>query len=172
MPRIRRCSEVPFVHSGLTWSTLQLYSVYGAIIVLIVLNLRGVKESVQILMPIFLLFLLTHVLLIVGAIVLHLPAIGERGRRTKTSEFTAGYARSPTRLAGHARPAAARLFAGRRHVHRLGGRLEQHAGACASRAWPRRKRTMRYMAFSLAFTAGGLIVAYLLLGINHSGDKR
>ena len=27
------------------------------------------------------------------------------------------------------------------------------------------KRTMRYMAFSLAFTAGGLIVAYLLLGI-------
>ena len=34
------------------------------------------------------------------------------------------------------------------------------------------KRTMRYMAFSLAFTAGGLIVAYLLLDIRQpSGDK-
>ena len=33
-------------------------------IVLIVLNLRGVKESIQILVPIFLLFLVTHVLLI------------------------------------------------------------------------------------------------------------
>jgi amino acid transporter len=35
------------------------------------------------------------------------------------------------------------------------------------------KRTMRYMAFSLAFTAGGLLVAYLLLGLGHQpGDER
>ena len=33
------------------------------------------------------------------------------------------------------------------------------------------QRTMRYMAWSLAFTAGGLIVAYLLLGIRASGEK-
>jgi amino acid transporter len=30
------------------------------------------------------------------------------------------------------------------------------------------KRTMRYMAISLSLTAGGLIIAYLLLSINHS----
>jgi hypothetical protein len=34
------------------------------------------------------------------------------------------------------------------------------------------RRTMRYMAFSLAFTAGGLIIAYLLLGIKPSEDGK
>src|SRR5215210_5179584 len=39
--------------------------------VLILLNLRGVKESVQILAPIFGLFLLTHAILIVGGLAMH-----------------------------------------------------------------------------------------------------
>ena len=61
---------------GPTWYTsdLKVYCEAVAIIVLIVLNLRGVKESVQILMPIFLLFLLTHFILIVGSVSMHLPA--------------------------------------------------------------------------------------------------
>ena len=33
------------------------------------------------------------------------------------------------------------------------------------------QRTMRYMAWSLALTAGGLIVAYLLLNIPNRGDE-
>ena len=39
-----------------------------AIGLLIVLNLRGVKESVQVLLPVFLLFLVTHAVLIVGTV--------------------------------------------------------------------------------------------------------
>src|SRR6187549_3608716 len=55
---------------------LKLPFEFGAIIVLIILNLRGVKESVTILMPIFLVFLCTHAVLIAGSIALHLGALG------------------------------------------------------------------------------------------------
>src|SRR6185436_8354625 len=44
---------------------------------LVVLNLRGVKESVTILAPIFGLFLLTHAILIVGGIGSHLNNVPE-----------------------------------------------------------------------------------------------
>jgi amino acid transporter len=51
---------------------------FGAIVLLTVMNLRGVKESVAPLVPIFLTFLVTHVILIVGGIISHLgnaPAV-------------------------------------------------------------------------------------------------
>src|SRR6266481_5959626 len=44
---------------------------FGAIVFLIVINMRGVKESVTLLMPVFMTFLVTHAILIVGAILLH-----------------------------------------------------------------------------------------------------
>src|SRR5579862_6535890 len=40
-----------------------------AIVVLVVMNLRGVKESVNILMPIFLFFVLSHIALLFGAFI-------------------------------------------------------------------------------------------------------
>src|SRR6185437_9505584 len=43
----------------------------AAIIILIVLNLRGVKESVMVLLPIFILFLITHAVIIVGVLGMH-----------------------------------------------------------------------------------------------------
>ncbi len=46
-------------------------------VVLIVLNLRGVKESVQVLLPIFLVFLVTHAGLIAFGIGRHVGAIPE-----------------------------------------------------------------------------------------------
>ena len=51
---------------------------FGAILLLLLLNLRGVKESVAPLVPIFLTFLVTHAILIIGGIVWHLgdvPAV-------------------------------------------------------------------------------------------------
>ncbi|MEX2174109.1 MAG: amino acid permease, partial [Pirellulaceae bacterium] len=47
------------------------------IIFLIVLNLRGVKESIQLLMPIFLVFLATHIILILGVLGMHVGDAGE-----------------------------------------------------------------------------------------------
>ncbi len=41
------------------------------LLLLIVLNLRGVKESVNVLMPVFLVFVATHLVMIVGGIIGH-----------------------------------------------------------------------------------------------------
>ena len=54
------------------WKWLKIWAEVVAICVLIGLNLRGVKESVKVLMPIFLLFLATHAVLIFGSILLNL----------------------------------------------------------------------------------------------------
>src|SRR6185503_10636040 len=57
------------------WASWKLPAEFAAIAVLIALNLRGVKESVQALLPVFLVFLATHALLIGWAIVSHLHKI-------------------------------------------------------------------------------------------------
>ena len=163
---IAAAGDALFGLMGPEWfqSALKLYAEFAAIVVLIVLNLRGVKESVQILMPIFLLFLLTHFILIVGAVSLHLPAAADvaqgiaqrsqhRTRATRTSACSACWpcCCTPIRWAPAPTPG-----------------LEAVSNSMPVMREPRvatAKRTMRYMAFSLAFTAGGLIIAYLLLGI-------
>src|SRR5208283_4805478 len=47
------------------------------VLVLVLMNLRGVRESVMPLVPIFLLFLLTHTFAVVYALVTHAPAMGD-----------------------------------------------------------------------------------------------
>src|SRR5262245_59916651 len=49
-----------------------LWTAAAAIIVLIVLNLRGIRESVVVLLPIFFAFLLTHAIVILYGIAIHL----------------------------------------------------------------------------------------------------
>ncbi|MCX5748644.1 MAG: APC family permease [Candidatus Saganbacteria bacterium] len=51
----------------------KIYFALAILLVLIVLNLRGVKESVLTLMPIFLLFVITHLIVIIVTITTHLP---------------------------------------------------------------------------------------------------
>src|SRR5262245_1763725 len=45
------------------------------ILLLVLMNLRGIKESVLVLTPIFLVFLITHIVLITGAVTPHLGAL-------------------------------------------------------------------------------------------------
>lgn len=142
---------------------------FGIIVVLIVLNLRGVKESVQILTPVFLLFLLTHFVLIVGAIGMHLPAAGTVAQGV-VSEVRGGLANPAFGLVG--------MLALLLHAYSLGGGtytgLEAVSNSMPVIREPRvanAKRAMLYMACSLAFTAAGLILAYLLLDINFREDK-
>src|SRR6266540_2882455 len=61
------------------------------VLLLTVLNLRGVKESVLTLTPVFLLFILTHALVIGGGILGHLPELGATARSV-TSGFRQGAA--------------------------------------------------------------------------------
>ncbi|MCR4414588.1 MAG: hypothetical protein NUV77_19395, partial [Thermoguttaceae bacterium] len=141
----------------------------GLIVVLIVLNLRGVKESVQVLLPIFLLFLVLHVVLIAGTVGMHLGAAHEVARHVaddvRTSLATPGFGWfGMLALMLHAYSLGAGTYTG----------LEAVSNSMPVIREPRvvnARRTMVYMAVSLSFTAAGLILAYLLLGIRPSEDS-
>ncbi|HET6882647.1 MAG TPA: amino acid permease, partial [Pirellulales bacterium] len=73
--RYRALNWLPTPHDN-----LKLYCELMAIVLLILLNLRGVRESVTTLLPVFLLFLATHALLIAGSVALHVTAIDDVAR--------------------------------------------------------------------------------------------
>ena len=141
----------------------------ATIILLIVLNLRGVKESVTFLLPIFLVFLLTHILIISGAIGMHLGNVG--GVASEISSKVRENAHNPSvgiwgmlGLFLYAYSMGAGTYTG----------IEAVSNSMPVMREPRvqtAKRTMRYMAFSLAIAAGGLMISYLLLGIHASAES-
>ncbi len=55
------------------WHSYKLIFAFFMLFILVLLNLRGVKESVMVLTPIFILFVLTHLTLISISIFTHLP---------------------------------------------------------------------------------------------------
>src|SRR2546422_7214336 len=57
---------------------------FAVIGLLTVMNLRGVKESVRTLVPVFLLFLLTHAVMIGGSVLFHLGRAGEVVERVRS----------------------------------------------------------------------------------------
>jgi amino acid transporter len=131
----------------------------AAIVLLIVLNLRGVKESVKILLPVFLVFLATHALLIFWSIFTHIGAVPEVASRV-SSGFRSG-------LATLGWTGMLLLFM---RAYSLGGGtftgIEAVSNGLQIMREPREqtgKRTMLYMALSLAVTAAGILIGYLLL---------
>jgi hypothetical protein len=160
---IAAAGDAIFSLLGPQWMPVKLPMEFGAIILLIVLNLRGVKESVQFLVPIFLLFLVTHFALIVGTVALHVPDAYQMAAEIG-SQLRAGAQNAQLGVVG--------MLALLLHAYSLGGGtytgLEAVSNSMPVMREPRvatGKRTMHYMAFSLSFTAGGLILAYLLLRI-------
>ena len=132
-----------------------------AILLLIALNLRGVKESVQALAPIFALFLVTHAILIVGALGSHVPEVPTIAR-----ELTA---QGRTAIASLGLPAILGTFI---YAYSMGAGtytgIEAVSNGLAIMREPRvatAKRTMVYMAVSLSVTAGGILFAYLLFRV-------
>src|SRR5262249_2688650 len=65
------------------WQQAKLTTEFVVIALLIVMNLRGVKESVLVLTPIFLVFLVTHVILIGGVVGSRLGEAGEVVREVR-----------------------------------------------------------------------------------------
>ncbi|MES2150837.1 MAG: APC family permease [Pseudomonadota bacterium] len=125
---------------------------------LIVMNLRGLKEAIQILLPIFLGFVATHLVLIIYGIAAHatlLPYV-----LPSTMAETGELARS----IGWTGVAGMLLLAYSQGGGTYTG-LEAVSNNVNLLAEPRvrtGKITMLYMALSLAFTAGGIILLYLL----------
>lgn len=125
---------------------------------LIVMNLRGLKEAIQILLPIFLGFVATHLVLIVYGIFAHASHLPELLPNTLAE--TTGLARE----IGWTSVAGMLLLAYSQGGGTYTG-LEAVSNNVNLLAEPRvrtGKVTMMYMALSLAFTAGGIILLYLL----------
>jgi amino acid transporter len=128
------------------------------ILMLVTLNIRGVKESIMALMPIFLLFLATHIVLIVGGIAMHsgeIPATVSAVRGGFQNGLMTLGAGGMILLFLHAYSMGAGTYTG----------LEAVSNGLPVMREPRVRtasHTMNYMAVSLAFTAGGLLLCYLL----------
>ena len=130
--------------------------------VLIVLNLRGMKEAIKILLPIFLGFVATHLVLIVYGVVVHasyLPALVPN---------TLAETRALASDIGWIGVSGMLLLAYSQGGGTYTG-LEAVSNNVNILAEPRvhtGKMTMLYMALSLAFTASGIILLYLLWDVH------
>jgi amino acid transporter len=140
------------------WQKWKLAAALAIVVVLLVLNLRGMKEAIRVLLPIFLGFIVTHVVLIVYGILSHAPEFARVVPQTLEETHSLGAAM------GFAPMAAFLLLAYAQGGGTYTG-LEAVSNNVNVLAEPRVKTgklTMLYMAASLAFTAGGIMLVYLL----------
>lgn len=143
------------------WQAWKLPIEIFLIIGLTTLNIRGVKESVLVLAPMFFLFLITHAVLIFTSVFNAAPTIPATiGQVAETSR----HGMTSLGLGG-----VLLLFV---HAYSLGGGtytgIEAVSNSLSLIREPRvanAQRTMVYMATSLAFTAAGLLLCYLFLKI-------
>jgi amino acid transporter len=125
------------------------------------LNIRGVRESAMALAPIFMVFVISHAIVIVGGVIAHAGELPATTRAVGTG-FHDGV--KTLGIGG-----MLLLFI---HAYSLGGGtytgIEAVSNGLPIMREPRvhtAKRTMLYMAVSLAFTASGLLVCYLLWNV-------
>jgi amino acid transporter len=139
----------------------QPYKIFAEVIFifgLIILNLRGVKESVLFLLPIFLLFVIMHIIAIALGVV---PHVGDM-----SSLVTSSYSETVTDVQKLGLLTTLAILL---HAYSLGGGtytgIEAVSNGLQILREPRvatGKKTMLYMAASLAFTASGILLCYLL----------
>ncbi len=139
----------------------------AGLVLLIWLNMRGVKESVVPLVPIFLIFIATHVFAIVYGLFLH---VGDLPGLIETTRQDMQVSRSELGLLGtvllllRAYSMGAGTYTGIEAVSNGMPILREPKVRTA-------KATMRYMAFSLAFMVLGLMVGYTLFRVEHVPGK-
>jgi amino acid transporter len=155
------CGDAVFSFFPASFQQFKIPFDLAAIVLLVVLNLRGVKESVTFLAPIFVVFIITHILLIGYGILSHVPQIGPVSQQIR-GDFKTGL----VTLGG-----SGMLLLFLRAFSMGGGTytgIEAVSNGLQILREPRvqtGKRTMVYMSTSLAFTAGGILLCYLLLGV-------
>jgi len=123
------------------------------------MNLRGVKESVATIAPIFLLFIATHAFVILGTVLLHLHAVTE-----VAEEMRAGFQNGIATI-GWADLASLFVFAYTQDAGTYTG-IEAVSNGLQIMREPTvqtGKKTMLYMAASLGVTACGILLCYLLI---------
>lgn len=155
------CGDALFSFLPLSFQKYKLVFVAILIIALVIMNLRGVKESVTFLAPVFLVFVATHVLLIGYGILTHAgqvrPLMCDFNMNLHSGLATIGFV-GVLAIFLRAFSMGAGTYTG----------IEAVSNGMQIMREPRvqtGRRTMIYMASSLAITAGGLLVCYLLFGI-------
>lgn len=136
----------------------KLIAEVGVLCVLLLLNMRGMKESIKFLMPIFLGFFIIHIGLILYGTIAH-----HQGLRlivpstlTETKQTIAAIGWIPVlALILHAYSLGGGTYTGIEAVSNNVNRLREPRVVTG-------KWTMLYMAISLSFTAAGMILLFLL----------
>lgn len=155
---VASCVDAVFSLLPVGAQTHKLALEMALVIALLWMNLRGAKESIKILLPIFMGFVVTHVVIILYGLFAHasgIPAlIPDTVIETKKLASETSWVFTIALLL---------------KAYSLGGGtytgIEAVSNNVNSLAEPRvrtGKLTMLYMAISLAFTAGGIILLYLL----------
>ncbi|MEW6365757.1 MAG: APC family permease [Acidobacteriota bacterium] len=148
------------------WLSYKVAAIVAGVLVLIVMNLRGVKESVVPLVPIFLIFIVTHLFAVLYTFASH-----GRDLQRVVGETTAGFQSSISQLGllgsivliMKAYSMGAGTFTG----------IEAVSNGLPILREPRvrtARRTMWYMSISLAAMVIGLIVGYILWGVHPTPD--
>jgi amino acid transporter len=134
---------------------------------LTILNIRGVKESVQAILPVFMAFVVTHVVTLAVAIFGHLGDFG-----TVAHETGVNFHHTVSTLGSLG---ALMLFV---RAYSLGGGTYTGIEAVSNGVQIMRepkvrtaKHTMTLMATSLAVTAGGIVLSYLLVHAMPADDQ-
>jgi amino acid transporter len=149
------------------WAAIKLPAEVVIILGLSTLNIRGVKESVLTLMPVFILFLVMHAWLIGYGIAAHATRLPATVAHIQTG-FHSGL--STLGIGG--------MLLLLVRAYSLGGGtytgIEATSNGLPIMREPKvqtGKRTMVYMAASLSIVASGLIVCYLLWGVTSVAGK-
>jgi amino acid transporter len=149
------------------WHEYKMMVAIGGVLVLILLNLRGVRESVLLFLPIFGTFVVTHLIAIGYAFFTH---SGDFGRIATEATHEARTATSQFGFYG--------LFLLLLRAYSMGAGtytgIEAVSNGLPMLREPRvetGKRTMKYMAVSLSVMVAGLLVAYLLFRLEPQTGK-
>lgn len=145
----------------------KLATEFVLIFFLIYLNLRGTKESVLFLLPIFLLFVLIHLFAISLGIVPNaadVPILASQTYQTTIGDIQGLGLWATLFIVLHAYSLGGGTYTG----------IEAVSNGLQALREPRvqtGKKTMLYMAVSLAFTASGLLLCYLLNQVEPEAGK-
>ena len=149
------------------WYHYKLLFCLVIILLMVAMNLRGIKESVMALLPIFVAFVVVHVFMIAYAFLTRageLPTIAHDAV-SQVRDGVATLGMLPLMV----------IFL---RAYSLGGGtytgIEAVSNGLPILREPRTvtgKRTMIYMALSLAFIAGGILIGYLLLDVTQQNGQ-
>jgi amino acid transporter len=158
---IAACADAIFSYLPIEMQKFKLLFASLMIIFLIVLNIRGIKESITGLAPIFMTFLVTHIILLGYGLLSHIGEV-----KPVLASFHSGLQKD-LHLIGFTGILMLVLRA-----YSLGGGTYTGIEAVSNGLQIMRdpkvktgKRTMVYLASSLAITAGGLFLCYLLFNV-------